>query len=397
MVNKFVLMIILALVVNGCWDLREIEDRGYILGVGLDSYNQLKGEMKPEEFLPNKRVKPKFVFTAQIPIWKKGQMATGGGGAGGSQGQKGATWNISVVGSSLMEMNRELATRVSYPPFYEDLEVLVLSREVAREGMYSWMDWFIRDNEIRRTVRVFVTPGHARKVLETSPEIESYSSPYLKELSGNIHRTGHIMSAVPIGDISTYRYSGLDFLLPEVKKIGRELKDAGSIIMKDGHMVGALGEQETQAANMILNKYQGGVNSFYCRKHPQCVVSIEVTKVMTKITPRIEGNRVTFDVKVKATGTISEVDCFNFHDEGSLSFIKRAEQEANKRIQEDVVSTLNKLQDKRADAVHLISSLKTNNYRDWKRLKKDWGDQGFQQARFKVSVTSEIKTVGMLR
>src|SRR5690625_3939577 len=116
------------LLLTGCWDQVNIEDRGFVAGIAIDQsddktsdYNQIT-------------VMNQFVLPAKI-----GDIEKGGG-------EENPFTNLSASGYSLSQIGQELSSLTARQPFYEHLKVIVFSEELAREpGVFeSLVDVFIR-------------------------------------------------------------------------------------------------------------------------------------------------------------------------------------------------------------------------------------------------------------
>src|SRR5699024_12123610 len=77
-------------------------------------------------------------------------------------------------GESIFAINRKMLKETSRPPFYEQLRLLVISEEVALDGdlFASMLDLFIRDQEMRRIIKVIIAEDKAKDVLEVDPKPE---------------------------------------------------------------------------------------------------------------------------------------------------------------------------------------------------------------------------------
>ncbi|NLN41382.1 MAG: Ger(x)C family spore germination protein, partial [Clostridiales bacterium] len=120
------LIIVCMLLFTGCWDRKDIENRGYVLGIAVDSYtpknSQTKGdEEKKEEFEETKTAieEPIYEMTVQLPIIKRSPSLSASG-AGSSDGQP-KTWQITQTGNDFISMEREMESRTSLTLYYEHL------------------------------------------------------------------------------------------------------------------------------------------------------------------------------------------------------------------------------------------------------------------------------------
>lgn len=116
---------------SACWDMNEINDRVFILGIGVDRASD--GEYE-------------FTFqTAQF----LGESAYS---------------NISITSDSLSRAVRELeksSTNISF----EHLCLVVLSDGAAKADFYSLLDYLFREGTIRRQCQIAVSPIPAKELL----------------------------------------------------------------------------------------------------------------------------------------------------------------------------------------------------------------------------------------
>lgn len=388
----YVMLIIFLLIsLSGCWDLKEIEDRGYVLGIALDTYEDLGQELDEVEDMAPETGPKKYVMTIQIPIWKIGQAKEG------AKGQK-ATWEMSVSGRSIMEMNREFSTRVGFPPFYHDLKVIVISKSLAERDVVKWADFPFRDSEFRRPVLLYVAKSAlAKDILTLIPKIESYSSDYLSHLKENIFKNSRIEAPFTLGDFSNAIFNKGDFTIPLVNIGKGELKDAGAAIIKKNKMVGELTERETEGLNMLKNKYGGGTVVFPCWKHKRDIITAEITDLKTKIKPQTKNNQIIFTIDTSIKANIAEVTCSLDHDEFNEEFLKRVEENISKRMQSEIKDAIVKFQDLKADAGGLIGKVRISDYKYWKANKEKWSDEIFPKAKFAIKVKSNVEAVGLIK
>jgi Ger(x)C family germination protein len=171
-------IIMLTALLTGCWDRKDIENRGYVLGIAIDVYTpdsqeKQSGQEDSSESSTKNRLEGmethtgehQYVLTVQLPILAK-SSTTAQGGSGGGDGDGKKTVEITQVGNSFMSMQREMQSRTSLSLYYEHLQVIVISEDAARQGLEDIIDFFVRDPEMRRRVKIFVSKGEAKSVKE---------------------------------------------------------------------------------------------------------------------------------------------------------------------------------------------------------------------------------------
>src|SRR5699024_268208 len=153
---SFTLCFFLFILLTGCWDQINIEERGFVIGTAVDKADDNSDENK------------KLALTNQIVSPAELGTPTEGGS------DKLPYINLNASGESIFAINRKMLKETSRPPFYEQLRLLVISEEVALDGdlFASMLDLFIRDQEMRRIIKVIIVEDKAKDVLEVDPKPE---------------------------------------------------------------------------------------------------------------------------------------------------------------------------------------------------------------------------------
>jgi spore germination protein KC len=150
------LLLILPLLLTGCWDSRELEESNYLIAIGLD-----KGKTAP--------------LAVTFVLARPDKSATGGaskgdGGEGGDGGDSGkgdsqTKGMISVEAPSLTGAAFFLSTVMSRPTTLSQAKMILLSEELAREVGMIVLDEAARNQAIRRSTMLVVTKGRAAEFL----------------------------------------------------------------------------------------------------------------------------------------------------------------------------------------------------------------------------------------
>lgn len=404
--RSFAVLLVISLILplGGCWDRKEVETRGFVLGVAIDQVSPEEADAyrtgavldKRQDFerVPVTGASPVYRMTLQFPVIKRAKPTgpTSGGG-----GEEAAFWNISGVGPALYAINREFNTRVSIAPFYEHMQVLVISESVARGGIRRLLDFFFRDPEMRRRTRVFVTEQDAASVLQVKPQIEDYTPIYLERIPENDVRNARIASKVDLGVLSQNIHSGTDFVIPKVTPWGRELKVAGGTVFKGDKMVGWLSEDELQAAKYAFDAAKGDFITVPCPEHPHCPTTVEINRASTSTKVTIQDSRPSFALKVQMGGNLSEQMCDEFDDVFEPSFLRKVEAQVAKHMQDKIESTMARLQrELQADVTHLGTEVHRQQPDTWKQIKDNWAEI-YPTVDVSVKVEVNLKLVGTAR
>lgn len=161
---------LLLLLVPGCWGGRETDQLGYVLSIGID-----KGKENIVQ----------VTFQIAMP------QALGGNGGGGEKGSN--TEIVTVEAASLFGALQLVNACVSRDITLLHNRAVIISEELAREGIGKYINPLIRSREIRRNTIILVARGHAHEfVVKNRPLLEKNPSRQLELLLEGQHFTGFI-------------------------------------------------------------------------------------------------------------------------------------------------------------------------------------------------------------
>jgi Ger(x)C family germination protein len=401
--SLLLLLLILTITLTGCWDRMEIETRGYVLGIAIDLYppNPLEKEQgqsresSPEEEKLEKMEmhsgEPQYTMTVQVPILKESDSQGGGNSTGGSK-----TWEITQIGNSFMSMNREMQSRTSLSLYYEHLQVIILSEKVARRGIEDVLDFFIRDPEMRRRVKIFISQGEAKSVLEVKPKVADFASIYLTRLPMNATKNSRMIHKTDLGEVIQSIHAGFDFILPMTRITDDEIKASGGAAFKKDKMVGWVSELEIEAIKLIRNLYLGGVIIINSPDQKGGIVVMEVVSAKSKITPLINGDQVTFNVDIKVEGNYAEDVNMHTHSQINEAYLNKLEKEYAKEIERICVNTVNKMQTKYGvDVFRFNQILQAEKPAYWKKIGHKW-DTVYPEVDVNIKADVSIRLIGLV-
>ncbi|MDQ2085455.1 Ger(x)C family spore germination protein [Herbivorax sp. ANBcel31] len=387
---------------TGCWDYTEIESRGYVLGIAIDKADPAPGK---DDYLSKRDIdliklmegRQKYAYTIQIPIIPRGLIKPYGAGAGGGEATQKRTWDLTVFGHSFFEANRQFSTKLDYPPFYEHLKVIIISEEVAREGITESLDVMLRDHEMRRRTRLFVTPESAKKALEVVPNIEDYSSLYLEKLPLNVFKVNRMPHLTDLGELSQNIHSNVDFGLPWIIATDTEIKIVGTAIFKQEKMVGLLGELDTFYGKWVRDAIEGGVLLIESPMAQNELVALQINTGKTKVRPEIKNDKITMNIKGKTTMTVVEVtniiQNYAFENESLEVFEKKAKE----KLENGIIETVEYVQEEYgADVFHFNVALQRYAPSAWDKIEDQWYDI-FPEVKLSVDFDVKILDTGLVK
>lgn len=399
MINRvaaFVLCLFLMLILlSGCWDQIQIEERGFVVGVAIDVPRTNEAEKNAEKEAPGKpEGQQRYLLTQQrvVPA-----SMTIGSQRGRSQGSKGkAFYNIASEGDSLFEASREIATRSSRAPFYQHLKVLVVSEAIAKStnGFANSIDFFLRDPDLRRTSKILISKGEAKKILDMNPPTEKLPALYLHSLSKNIQKNARMLPEVTLGDIHRQLINQSGYVIPRVTPAKNEVKLAGTAVFNPrNRLVGFLGEEETEGLNFLTGELKGGLLK---AKMDQDLIMMNVHTATLRIDADVrDPHQLSFTFNILCEGVIPESHgSFNFMNDVNLHRLQHAFAQEIVRLSQDTISKVQKQM--KVDVLRLDSHLNQNYHDFWNTIKADWhsGERLFEKSNISVEARVFIRNIG---
>ncbi|BAH41265.1 putative spore germination protein [Brevibacillus brevis NBRC 100599] len=366
------LSVFLLFLLTGCWSSNDIDKMGMGIGLALDASNKSNVEKKLEK----QGKSPPHVDTITMTYQFINPKATSKESSSAGPQQK-AYLNASQTGESILPIIREFSLSHDTPLFSPHLKVIVISEALLHtHRLESLLDLFLRDNEIRPSCLLLVSNGNARDVLETKKPGE-LPALNLLGIVDNRNRTAKILPPVSLAKLTAKLNSESSFLLQNVAASNKEVKFEGAAVIngKTKKWAGFLNEMDLEGITWITGKGKGGLVRSLDKETGQLII-YEIETMESKITPHVDGNKISFDVHINSKGRLSENWVLNanpFENE----FLKRVEKAAELEVRKLVKNVTAKMQNHfHADVAGFGERLRIEYPKTWEKVKKDW-DQTF--------------------
>ncbi|QGS68090.1 Ger(x)C family spore germination protein [Oceanobacillus sp. 143] len=281
-------------------------------------------------------------------------------------------------------------------PYYQHLKVILVSEEVLSEpGLFSdVMDVFVRNHELRRGVKVFVTEEEANKVLEYVPEIEKTPAMFLDKLTENSKNSG-VPEPKKVDRLQNNFIYERSYFIPRIKLESNEIvyEDAVVVQGSNNQMVGMLNAEETKGLLYIIDNTKGGSIE---TKFNGNLVAVETSRTRPKITlTKKDKENLRFSLKVNFEGSIEEhFGKVNVLKEKTIAEIETA---VEKDIKKMVERTIEKAKTEyEVDVIGLGEVIREHHYDLWTTLVDNWdrGENYFSKSTVDVTVEANITSTG---
>jgi spore germination protein KC len=381
---------------SGCWDRLEIEDRAVILGLSIDkASNKDLGERKKVAYTKEDFPKPStgpIRLTVQIAIQGRIPLGPVQGGGGG---EAKSVWVLSVVGETIDDAIMNLQQQMAYRLFFGHLRVIVISDEIAKNGVQNINDYFRRNSEIRRTVWMLVSKSDAKKAMTITPPLERVPTLYLMEAINQ----SVLLGKFPIDFLGIFwsasSAKGREPFLPLIEVKGNNIFLSGIAYFRGDKMVGTTEPNEILVVMELMNEKKGGYGLLKSIDDKGSFM-VEATSRKTKIRVDIRDGKPHVIAKTHLELNLVEKSNEQF-EINKPAMIKKLEQIVQKDIGETRKKLVMKTQQKGADIFGFGEYVRAKQPQFWNqhvKTKKKW-EEMYKGITFENDVSVNIRRIGM--
>ncbi|NMB27629.1 MAG: Ger(x)C family spore germination protein [Tissierellia bacterium] len=410
MIKKVLLLniiIMVALVLIGCWNARELNALGIALIMGLDFEND------------------KVLLTAEViePVPAREKSSMG----------KGTTVTyVQGIGDNLFDAFRDITLKFDRKLYIAHNKVIIFGEEFAKKSSINDIDLLVRDHEQRETAYLLIAKdSKAYEVMGIAAGLEEIPGNYVLELVENFKYNPKAIN-IKLAEYLKYFYDmGRQPVLgiiekKEKKQINKiekpssnkeyQLSIVGAAAFNKEELVGYLNGVETKGFNFIMGRVKTGIVTFptpntsvdgsstptpsvesdISLKRPTKIhmSTMDIVKLKTKKDVEIIDNNIILKVKVKLRCSLEEVA--GDIDISKEENIKEVEKACSEEIKRGVGNTLLKAQKEFKSDIFGFGSVFHRKYpKEWEKIKGNWNDI-FAEADFQIEVKTDVIRTGLI-
>lgn len=364
-------VIILSLILTGCWNYRETDQMKIVAGIALDKGTEERFEMTVETV--NITGGKESAFKSEI---------------------------FSAEGRTIFEAARNVILTSGRKLYWSHTKVIILSREIANEGITKVLDWYRRDSETREDINILISVSQpAKEILKTQKTGEKIVSFTLND----VLRSQESVGKAPDNDILLFyietKTKGASSVLPAVsmKENGSEKAPEikGSAVIKDDKFKAYLNEDETLNLLFIRDEIKACILAAEVVVGKENImISFEVFRSKTDVKPIVKNGTVRFDITVKTAAALAEeIGEKSLVDEEG---IKALEESAECMLKERMESLIRKMQTEYgADIFGFAAKLNEENPKAYKEVSQDW-EMVFKELEVNAQVNVTIRNTATI-
>lgn len=379
---KKLILLLTLLCLTGCWNYYELNNLAICTGIAID---------KKEN---------QYEVTYLISNAKKAESSA-------KEGEPGTT-TYNGTGDTIQDAINDLKLKIPFEPYNGHLVVIVISEEIAKEGITQVLDLLARDTESRDFFYILLgKDAKAKEILEIISPLETFPSQTLaSDIETSSSKTSLIYKITYNDFLYTLLEEGTNPILNSVTILGDEEKgsDEKSLsstipkatikidtlgIFKDDKLLGWADTDESRGINLLNNSVE---NIYVKTKCEDNYIMSYVKDIDSKTDIDIDNKKV--NVKLEGEATLLEVNCnLNLEDP---KVIENIETDIKNKLNENIEKATKLIQETyNSDVLGYGNKIYKKNPKKWKNIKDNW-DTIFKDLKINTEIKINIKTKGSL-
>src|SRR4030095_14596231 len=201
--------------------------------------------------------------------------------------------------------------------------VIIVGDKLARTGMSSVIEFFSRYRDARGNSYLLAAKGKASDLLKIGPNFEKFSAEEIRE-----EQKARVIDSASLRDF-TYRLleEGIEPIASQIQivptsdknlnKSNNEIKKqdnewslalVGVGVFRNDHLIGWMNTQEAECLLWFRNNAKGSVITTFIPGDKKAFgkISVQITKSKTIIKPKLQDDKVNFNVEIEMIGDLYE-------------------------------------------------------------------------------------------
>ena len=375
---KFFIILLLSLLISGCYDYREINDLAIVSAIGID-----KNENE-------------YKVIAQIVNTQKSQ-------------NKNSDFIIySSDDKSIQTAYNKITNEASKKLYVNHLNIIVISEEVAKDGISNILDIFSRDSDFRAEVPIIISKTTSEELLKTVTSLTTLNSNSIRDtIINNQKYIGETSEVKFLDFISNYLSRKKDNFLPtffvnnptEKSKNFEDLLNTetetkveffSNAVFKNDKLIGYLNDEENIGVNLIQNNAKTTLINTKC--DDENYMSLKITYISSELSYK---DKLKFNLEFKGQALLTELNCDI--DLNKEKEIKKLEKKVNKHLKKIFNKTFNNINtDFNSDIFGFQDLIFKKNPKYYNKIKETFYEKEINKIEIKINSNVKITSHGNL-
>lgn len=367
----YLLVLVNIFLLSGCWNYVEIDSQLFVAGAAIDM-----GENG-------------YKYHMTVEIIKLGTSAQ----------SETSTEKAESDGNTIFQCIRNLLSITAKKLYWGHSKVIIISEDVAKQGISPILDMILRDHEIRSTVSVVVAKsGKAKDILYTkalADPIICYDIDKLLMSSEGALANAKKKQVYELKNDFSEKGAGTVISALQLKSLPEieTYKLCGLAVLKEDKLLGFLNDEEARAFLFTIDDVGGGLFTTLVDAEKNEHVTVEIFDNKTKTTYSYKDEKLKITIKTDTTAGIAEIDNrVPFMKEKDM---KSLEKQLQTELEDNIKSLIKRVQTEfNSDIFGFSKMIQEKDYKLWMKIKNDW-ENLFQEIEIEVNSTISIRGSGV--
>ncbi|CAB3395406.1 Ger(x)C family spore germination protein [Kyrpidia spormannii] len=378
----WLIVVLFAIVLTGCWDRVEVTDLALVIGMGIDDAGQNGVDVTVQLLSP----------TGQTIGGEQGQGTMGGSDSSGKR----AFINYQQRGKTVQEALDRLYRVLPRRPFVAHNTVVVFGRRYAEKGFDQALDYIERERNFRRSQMFVVTSGTARELLDVQTSPERVNARGLRKLADQQLRTSITEPSVELRVVNDLLSPSQSPVMAWIDPVDNEPRVMGVGLFQGGKLVDLLPARESQGLMWLLGRSGQAFIHIPCpggrpSSTSQCL-SVRLINTKLHVDPVMTPSGVVFRVRGYGQG---EVDAVCEGETPTPERMREWGQQVAQYMETEMDRTLQRLKAKHVDAAQFGNRLFRRNPELWRSVARRWPEL-FSKCRAEYDLQINLQRSGMI-
>ncbi|WP_342424277.1 Ger(x)C family spore germination protein [Paenibacillus sp. FSL E2-0178] len=384
---------LLSVLLSGCWDDRELNELGVTSGSAYDWENN--------------------EWKATYQVINPSSGASGMGGSGGGSTSSPPFVTFTVKGRTIMEAIERSNLTSTREMFFSHSRITVIGESLAKHGINQLIDMFLRKQDARETVYVFISKGEAGDILDQLMQLTKNQGAGIQLM---IEQESRLLSYYPGTRLfelamSLASESG-SAVLPEILLTGPDIMDETSEtgrtdlpsrlalgrlgVIKGEKFVGWLSQKQAFGLSFMTDNIETATIAFASqpRKSDKLDASFILQNSWTNVHPVWAKDHFIMDIDIKGSGVLTELG--SVMDLNDRKAISEMEASLDRQVLDLVNNSWTEVKKLGADVTGFAVRVHRSDRKRWKQIEKEksW-DSVFQEIEIRPHVSFQIERTGL--
>lgn len=384
---------LLSVLLSGCWDDRELNELGVTSGSAYDWENDQ--------------------WKATYQVINPSSGASGMGGSGGGSTSSPPFVTFTVKGRTIMEAIERTNLTSTREMFFSHSRITVIGESLAKHGINQLIDMFLRKQDARETVYVFISKGEAGDILDQLMQLTKNQGAGIQLM---IEQESRLLSYYPGTRLfelamSLASESG-SAVLPEILLTGPDIMDETSEtgrtdlpsrlalgrlgVIKGEKFVGWLSQKQAFGLSFMTDHIETATIAFASqpRKSDKLDASFILQNSTTAVHPVWAKDHFIMDIDIKGSGVLTELgSVMDLNDRNAIS---QMEESLEQQVVDLVNNSWTEVKKLGADVTGFAVRVHRSDRKRWKQIEKEksW-DSVFKEIEIRPRVSFQIERTGL--